>query len=263
MENMIERLLQEQNRLEKILQKTSTQLEDAPRGSLEMSVGKGYVRYYHYNEEKKIRNYISVTNQEFICRLAQKSYDKKIYRMAKKRLSQIKRITKDYDEDEIEKIYLEEREEKRNLIQPVEPTWEQQIKHWFSEAYKGKEFQSDMPVIMTERGEQVRSKSEKILADYFHRKGIPYKYEHPLYLKHFGTVYPDFTFLSKRMKQEIYWEHAGRMDDPAYAQNAVRKIHAYEENGIYPGERLILTFEADKMILDMKIVEQMVEKYLV
>ena len=75
-------------------------------------------------------------------------------------------------------------------------------------------------------------------------------------------VYPDFTFLSRKTKQEIYWEHDGRMDDLGYAQNAVRKILAYEENGIYPGESLILTFETEKTILNTKIIERLVYKYL-
>ncbi len=140
--------------------------------------------------------------------------------------------------------------------------WEQQVEQWMSKTYTGKEFKNDTPVILTERGERVRSKSEKILADYFYHRGIQYKYEHPLYLKGYGTVYPDFTFLSKRTRKEIYWEHDGKMDDPAYAQNAVRKIQAYEDNDIYPGERLILTFETTKTVLDTRLIEKMICRYL-
>lgn len=51
--------------------------------------------------------------------------------------------------------------------------------------------------------ERVRSKSEKILADYFYRRKIPYKYECPLTLKGVGTVYPDFTFLSPKTKKKF------------------------------------------------------------
>lgn len=69
--------------------------------------------------------------------------------------------------------------------------------------------------------------------------------------------------MSPKTRREIYREHDGRMDDPAYAQSAVRKINAYEENGIYPGERLILTFETEKTVLDMKVVERLVNRYLV
>lgn len=83
-----------------------------------------------------------------------------------------------------------------------------------------------------------------------------------MYLKDFGIVYPDFTFLSKKTRQEIYWEHDGRMDDPSYAQNAVRKIQAYEENEIYPGERLILTFETEKTVLNTRQIQKLADRYI-
>ena len=159
-------------------------------------------------------------------------------------------------------VYWKEHIEKQKRIRPVETIWKCQIEEWEKQEYKGKEFREDTPLILSERGERVRSKSEKILADFFYRNQIPYKYECPLYLKNFGTVYPDFTFLSAKTGQEIYWEHDGRMDDPVYAQNAVRKIQAYEENGIYPGERLILTFETGKIVLDTRTIERLAYRYL-
>ena len=63
-------------------------------------------------------------------------------------------------------------------------------------------------------------------------------------------------------RQEIYWEHHGMMDDPAYAQNAVKKIQAYEKNGIYPGERLILTFETNQVALSTQVIGNYVRRYL-
>lgn len=57
--------------------------------------------------------------------------------------------------------------------------------------------------IYTQKGERVRSKSEKTLADYFYYHGIPYKYECPLLLKGFGIIYPDFTFLTRRSQKEM------------------------------------------------------------
>ena len=53
------------------------------------------------------------------------------------------------------------------------------------------------------------------------------------------------------------------MDDPVYTQRAVRKIQAYEQNGIYPGEQLILTFETEKSVLDLRMVKRLAEKYLI
>lgn len=152
--------------------------------------------------------------------------------------------------------------EKEVLVMPVEPTWEQKLAQWDGETYQGKEFYEGTAVIITEKGERVRSKSEKILADYFYRNNIIYKYEKPLFLKGYGTVYPDFTFLSRKTGEEIYWEHEGMMDKSDYAKTAVKKLESYQKNGIYLGERLIATFETEQTLLNSQIIEQLVQKYL-
>lgn len=149
------------------------------------------------------------------------------------------------------------------LVTPIEPIWEKELARWYDSEYHGKEFYEGTAEIVTEKGERVRSKSEKILADYFYRNNILYQYEKPLYLKGYGTVYPDFTFLSKKTRKEIYWEHEGMMDKPEYAKSAVKKIESYQRNGIHLGERLILTFETELTVLNSQIVEELVEKYLV
>ena len=181
---------------------------------------------------------------------------------AETRLKQIEKILQNYTDDEIEKIYTSMHKERQSLVTPIEPTWDELLTKWYKEEYQGKEFKEGMPVILTEKGERVRSKSEKILADYFYRKNILYKYEKPLYLKGYGTVYPDFTFLSGKTGQEIYWEHEGMMDKQEYARTAVRKIESYQINNIYPGDRLILTFETEQSILNSKIIESLADRYL-
>ncbi len=149
------------------------------------------------------------------------------------------------------------------LVTPIEPIWEKELARWYDSEYHGKEFYEGTAEIVTEKGERVRSKSEKILADYFYRNNILYQYEKPLYLKGYGTIYPDFTFLSKKTRKEIYWEHEGMMDKPEYAKSAVKKIESYQRNGIHLGERLILTFETELTVLNSQIVEELVERYLV
>ena len=255
-------LLDERKRLESIIKVVQVQLKTMPEGSLRLSKSKDYIQYYHCTEENKIGKYIVKGNDELIQALAQKSYDEKLLQLAKKRLKQIERILKDYEDDEIEEIFKKEHIERQRLIQAVEPTWDQRVKMWRDEKYQGKGFQEGIPLILTERGERVRSKSEKIMADYFYRKGIEYKYERPIYLKGLGTVYPDFTFFTKRVDGEMYWEHCGMVDSPEYARNMVRKIELYENNGIFPGERLILTYETEQSILGTEKIAQMVERYL-
>ena len=262
MRGLKELLLEEQKRLEKIIEKTRISLKDAPEGTLRMSRSHNKLQYYRCTEEKKSGTYINQGNIELARKLAQKAYDEKVLKLAEKRLLQIKKLTKDYSENEIEEIYFQERRERQKLIVPIEPTWDQRVKERRLKEYKGKGFREDIPIIMTEKGERVRSKSEKILADYFYRNGIEYKYECPLYLDGVGTIYPDFTFLSPKTGQEMYWEHYGKTDDPAYAKNMVKKIQAYENNGFFQGERLILTYETEQIILNTSKIEQLVKRYL-
>lgn len=257
------KLLEEQNRLETIIKFQKEQLKHVPEGSLRLSKSHGKLQYYHTTDNNKKGKYISKDNMQLVRSLAQKSYDKRVLRLAEKRIVQIQKITKDYDDKEIENLYLQENSERQTLIKPIEPTWEERLEEWKAKEYKGKDFEEGIPVIMTEKGERVRSKSERILADYFYRHGIEYKYECPIYLKGLGMVYPDFTFLSPKTETEIYWEHNGRMDDPKYARKTVRKINAYENNGIFAGERLILTYETEHTVLNTGKIEQLVQRYLV
>lgn len=255
-------LLQEQYRLESIIQKVQARLVSAPEGRLRLSKTHNHIQYYCSTEKNTSGKYISKENELLARQLAQKSYDEKILQLAERRLAQINKFVKDYTEDEIEAIYLKEHSERQKLIEAIEPIWDQKMNGWIKKEYQGKEFPDSTPVILTEKGERVRSKSEKIMADYFYRNGIEYKYECPLYLKGMGTVYPDFTFLSKRTGEEIYWEHNGRVDDPIYARNMVKKVNAYENNGIFQGERLILTYETEQTVLNTNKIEQLVKQYL-
>lgn len=249
--------------MEKLARVTCQNLQDAPEGRLRIAMNRGSVQYYYCDDEtSECGRYLPKGESELIKNLAQKRYDEKVYKLSQRRVSQIRNLLKDYEEDEIERLFTSEHPERRKLVEPVEATYMQSVGEWISQEYRGKAFKENTPVITTNRGLRVRSKSEKIMADYFDTVGILYKYECPLYLRQFGYVYPDFTFLSRRTREEIYWEHEGMMDDPEYAQRAVKKIDLYEKNGIYPGEKLILTFETSDNPLNTDILQDMVGRYL-
>ena len=263
---LMKQLLEEEKRLAQIIETVQKRLVDDIEGKLWISTTRGVPQYYYCTEQNvrtKLKgNYIPKSNIKLAAQLAQKEYDKAILKCAEQRLKQIQKITKNYNDNEIEHIYTSSHVARRKLIQPVEPTWEQKLSAWYKKEYVGKEFRDDVPLILTEKGERVRSKSEKILADYFYHHGILYKYECPLYLRGVGIVNPDFTFISPKTGREMYWEHEGRMSDPSYVEKAIRKINSYQNNGIFVGEDLLLTFETEKTVLNMKTVELMVEKYL-
>lgn len=199
---------------------------------------------------------------ELVKALAQKTYNEKILRYTEKTTKQIGRLLENYEDDKVEKIYKSENIKRQKLIMPIEATYEQIIEQWVATPFKGKGFSDSMPVILTNKGIRGRSKSEKILADYFDSLGLVYKYECPLYLNNFGNIYPDFTFLSRKTGREIYWEHEGMMDNPEYARAAIQKIETYEKNGIFPGENLILTFETSMTPINTELMQMNVKKYL-
>ena len=128
--------------------------------------------------------------------------------------------------------------------------------------YRGKEFYEGVPEFYTTKGERVRSKSELIIADLLEKEGVPYRYEYPIYLKGLGKIYPDFTVLNVRKRKTIYWEHLGMMDDSEYVDRALKKIATYEQNGIFPGENLVLTYETRTNPINQKMVMLMIQHYL-
>jgi len=256
-----EQLLQEQKRLQSIIAKAKEKDIAAPEGRLRISVDHGVARYYQCIDDR-CGEYISRENIQLPRQLAQKAYNDTVFKTAEKRAKHIARCLKDYNDDEIEQLFTSLHPERQKLVIPVEPTFSQLQERWYSEPYVGKAFKEGTPVILTEKGERVRSKSEKILADYFYRSNILYKYEKPINLVGYGTVYPDFTFFSRKLRREIYWEHEGMMDKPEYAIKAVKKLNSYQMNGILPGERLILTFETEQDVLNTRIVSELADKYL-
>jgi len=253
-------LIQERDRLKNLISRAEAEKQELPEGRLRMTHNRGKVRYYHCLNG--IESYISKQDKELPCQLAQRAYDISVAKKARKRYEQIVTLLNDYSDDEIEQIYLSANKERRDLITPHEIPIDQQIKNWLEQPYQVKSFQEGTVVILSERGERVRSKSEKILADYFYRNNIPYLYEKPLHLDGYGVVYPDFTIFSKRLGGEVYWEHEGMMDKPDYAKMAVKKMNLYQKHGIFPGERLILTFETEQEVLSTRIIETLVVKYL-
>ena len=52
------------------------------------------------------------------------------------------------------------------------------------------------------------------------------------------------------------------MDDPVYVEKALKKIAVYEQNGIFPGENLILTYETRMTPIRQKLIAFMIQHYL-
>jgi hypothetical protein len=108
----------------------------------------------------------------------------------------------------------------------------------------------DARVYHTLTGYMVRSKSEVIIANMLHERGIAYRYEEPLYAPD-GTFYlPDFTIMHQG--RQLYWEHWGMMDRESYRKHTKAKRKWYKR--FFPGQLIEteespdLTAQADALI---------------
>ncbi|MBE5934554.1 MAG: hypothetical protein E7262_02030 [Lachnospiraceae bacterium] len=252
--------------LELLLEKVQESLKYAPKGKLRVKYCKGYPQYYNrIDGYDKNGTYICKKKKELAYALAQKEYDISVLALAtnyKRNLEQFLKIIDIEEESNILAIYENLSNDRKKLVTPYILTDEQFIKAWQNVEYKGNSFSFGTQEIYTEKGERVRSKSEKILADKFYMMNIPYRYEYPLKLKGNRIVYPDFTLLNTRTRKEYYLEHCGLMDEENYFENTLKKLRLYHKNGIYEGDKLLLTYETKNLTIDMKDLENMIARYL-
>ncbi|MBQ9063209.1 MAG: hypothetical protein IJ121_10385 [Eubacterium sp.] len=206
--------------------------------------------------------YIKKENPETVDKLVQRDYEKKLLKALEARYKVIKNVPKVYGETDLIRIYSESHPERKSRIKTEYLPDEEFAENWQNISYKGKPLGENVPEIYTVKGERVRSKSEKILADLFERSKIPYRYEHPLELQNGNVIYPDFMLLNKRTRREYYFEHLGMMDDPQYAEKAIKRIALYERNDMYPGEKLLITSETRNTPLNTALVTQLIRHYL-
>lgn len=237
-------------------------LMEAPKGALRICHSKNRVQYYHRSDPQDYNGgYIRGKDIQLARNLAQKDYDRKVLQTVEKELNAIRKYLFLCPEVEVEEIYENLKEERKNLITPIWKPEDEYVRQWNSVKYQGKGFFEDTPEFYTMKGERVRSKSELMIADLLNRRGIPYRYEYPVYVNGVGKIYPDFTVLNVRNRTELYWEHLGMMDDASYVEKALQKIAVYEKNEIFQGEKLILTYETRKNPLSQKQVVCLMQHY--
>ena len=269
---ILDGLKERSEELKKIVCQIEARLRTAPRGRLKISKRKNkYVFYCAGGDAENVSDlkYISKRNYSDLdefdktgeeCRLAQKMYDRKALKAAKRELDVVETFIRNYDGSELERTYGAIEGIRKEMIDPVEMPWETAAAEWLRQGYEGKQISTAHPAVFSKRGEKMRSKSEVLIANSLSAAGVPYKYEAPLRLEEI-TVYPDFTVLRESDRKEIYWEHLGMMDDKEYAEKAIKKIEIYGRNGIIAGKGLILTYETENDPLDSRSIERYISEY--
>lgn len=241
----------------------------APQGHLRIAQtgGRNTPQFYHITDSKDFKGqYIPKTQAPLRKRLAQKDYDAKVIKLLIKQLHALDTLTKTTD-GKIEELYAKISRVRKSLVTPVTLTDSQYAEDWQNITWQGLPFADNTAEHFTIRNERVRSKSEVLIADNLAHHKVPYRYEFPLQLhRPTGgniTIYPDFTCLNVRTRQEFIWEHFGMMDDAAYLENAIQKLKLYSENKIIPGKNLIITMETQATPISTKQIEKQIEAFLI
>lgn len=267
MRNFMEAARKEILQLENVLKRIDVFLSNAPKGCLKWQNRRGKTYYYHQfmDDAKWKRKYIKKGEASLVKALAQKHYYSVIRPILAKHLKELKRLGTKCPLDELEEVYDNLSDERKNLVVPVYISAKEKVRQWQTESYEKNMMYPENLRYETEQGDVVRSKSEVIIANilYQNRKDILYKYERPLEVMENGrmkTIYPDFTILNRHTGKVTYWEHAGRMDDPHYANEFVRKMNTYIANDLFPGRDVVVTYESQSNALDIKVVKELVKQ---
>lgn len=262
-------LKREKKELQCLISQLNRQLTNPTPGSLRISLNHGYWRYFHCTssdeDSKKSCRYLGKNEIGVARQLAQQEYEAQLLKVAKKQLRLLEKHPEEFDPHALRDVYQNLHEARKVLVTPLVMTDEEYVRQWESMQYAPGQFGPADPFFQSERGERVRSKSEKIIADKYLHRGIPYRYEFPIKLKDGkGEVIkrPDFLVLDKRTRKEYFHEHFGKVDDPDYAKHQmIEKLELYAENGIFPGVNLLITMESSLHPFNDRYLDLLIKKY--
>ena len=248
--------LQDIKELKKTVEKS---LKKCPEGSLVVSKSNGVIQFFQKTSTAQTKGkYLNKQKGKLISALAQKDYDKALLKELQKQEMEIEKALNLLPKENVIQVFEKQVSARKELINPHIVSDDTYRKEWETVSYVGNRYHDENLKFVTEKGELVRSKSEKIIADKLYAMGIPYRYEYPLQVA-WGVVYPDFTILQVRTRKEIYLEHFGMMDNPEYCENALRKLQELASVGVVMGKNLIATFESTTVPLDTKLLGEYLE----
>ena len=257
----LNKLKKEQEELISRLKKHSKMFKKRSQKKIKVSKKKGSFQYY-LNEEGKYR-YIRASEKEMVKEALQREYEEALLTILEKNCAALRKLIRGCNRlFPVEGLYEKLPEGKKILTDPLVLTNELYIKKWYESNPGGRNPFNEEGRYITDRGEAVRSKSEKIIADLFYKRGIPYQYEPEIILKDGSKLYPDFILLNVSERKTYIWEHLGLISDDGYAAKNMRKIQRYDSNGIQLGINLILSAESDEYPLKLSEINAKIDKYL-
>lgn len=244
------------------IEKLEKSISSAPKDRFRVSSGNTRLETYLIGADGKRIGLSPKRDQDVACmkKLAQRDYEKRLLRLFQKLGNMQKYLDRYmYICEQISDCYNNLSDARRALVVPFKNEDEEKLEKWLSKTYPPKDDYANNLIIVTDRGDMVRSKSEKMIADRLYAKGVYYKYEKPLVFNGVGRIYPDFTIYNPHNGTEYYLEHFGMVDDPKYRNDMFSRINTYRLNQL--GDRLLMTFETLEKPLDTREVDELIRAY--
>ena len=256
-----EAMQRELSELEMEMERLRKALENQLEGQLLVSGTESVPKYYLKTEAG--RQFLPRSRIEEAAIYAQQDYYRSLLELLEERYSKLSDALQCLKALDPAQVFDNLSVRRKPLVIPEFLPDEEFAELWAATRYEGKKFRDDMPEYYTARGERVRSKSESDIADRNYYRGVLYLYEYPWTLETGGVWFPDFTVVNRRTRRVYIWEHFGKESDPQYAISSMRKLRLYQENGIWPGENLILTHETADRPLTIRDIDAVIDHYLV
>ena len=247
--------------LEGIVLKCRQELRKLPEGHLRIAYIDTYCQYYRISETNpKTEVYLKEADLNLKKDLARKRYLEKVLIVARERLKLLKYAVKLQNTPDLDDLYLSLSPARRKLIEkPFDVDSETYAENWLKVKYETNPYPFGEAEYYSNNRERMRSKTEVIIADTLSKFGIPYKYEKAYLLSTGIRIYPDFTILNKRTRQEFILEHFGLMDNEEYRQKFYEKTELYS---VLFKDRFLFTFEEFKKPFRRTYLETLIKEYL-
>lgn len=240
------------------------EMQHLPEGSLYVRIdGDKYFYYQRFpvgGNRKKERRYGITGDSEKIFALARKNYVEKALRIIRKDIEVFESLVGEYvscDEASVMKGFIE------RYPQLAEGVFcrHKEMDEWAKE-HKPDEsfFESDLRSVSL-KGVKMRSAGEIYITSRLEHFGIPHRYEAKTGIPDLG-YWPDFTIMRPRDRKIVFWEHFGKVNDMDYVRDNIEKVTNYIEYGITPWDNLILTYNNRDGGFNAKIIDAMIEGWL-
>lgn len=259
--------LQEQEAyLADLIKKSNKNLEKyrgLPEQKIRLSKSNGCKQYRLYDPTTQKITYVKKSQRKLVAKIAQRDYEVALSKKLKELYNKVNRFKRSYNFEDIKEIYEKLPAGRKDLVIPLIESDEQFIERWYEEHPGGQNDYPEEGNIYTAKGERVRSKSEKIIADLFYKYNIPYSYEPKLVVGNNHIINPDFVVLNVRRRKTIYWEHLGLIEMDSYAVKNLMKINDYNIAGYELGDNLLLSMETSTNAFDSRSIEKKILRYCV